>query len=62
MKESDIQTFSTFAGSFVDKADFFAFCLCQRIGYAIFYSKCDVVNACTFVFNEFGNSTLRAGL
>ena len=39
MKESNIQTFGTFAGSFVDKADFFAFCFCQSIGYAIFYSK-----------------------
>ena len=40
--------------------DFFAFCFCQSISYAIFYSKCNVVNTCTFVFNKFGNGTFRA--
>ena len=60
MKESDAQTFGTFAWSFVDEADFFAFSFSQSISYAIFNSKGNVMNTCTFVFNKFGNGTLRA--
>ena len=61
MEESDIKSFRTFARSFVDKADFFAFCFCKCISYTVLYGECHVMNARAFVLNKFGDGTFGAG-
>ena len=57
MQECNVQTFCTFAGSFVYKADTFFFDFGKRTGHSVFNGECEMMHATVTVvlFDELGN-------